>query len=96
MAGLHIVLGSDTRKGPYSVLYVGHSAGEARQAEAKSTLAWFTRLDNPVPVIKHNPNLAANLAAAADEFEAKNAALLAEAEAEAAAKAEAEGSKKKK
>lgn len=59
MAGLHIVLGSKTRKGPYEVLYAGDSASEARAAEGQSSLPWFTRLDNPVTVIKHNSRAAA-------------------------------------
>jgi hypothetical protein len=59
MAGLHIVVGSKTRNGPhFEVLYAGTSASEARAAEGKSKLPWFTRIDNPVTVIKHNSRAA--------------------------------------
>lgn len=62
MPGLHIVLGGSTRTGAFTPVYVGASGSAARAAEATSPHEWHVRLDNPVTVIKHNPNAAANAA----------------------------------
>ncbi len=64
MAGIHISLGRESLRGPLHVIYVGESAAEAREAEAKSPLPWLVRLDNPPVVRKHNAFAEANAAKA--------------------------------
>lgn len=77
---LHIVVGfPDTSSvSQPSLVYLGRSGEDMRQAIERSTSQRHLILSNPVGISKNNPLAAANIAA---EAEAKSAAKAAEAEA---------------